>query len=53
MAAGRIIPPLLKKGNILVVKSLGEGIKRNIEGIGLNIEYTELTDIDTVLESLR
>jgi predicted DNA-binding protein (UPF0251 family)/predicted Fe-Mo cluster-binding NifX family protein len=53
MAAGRIIPPLLKKGNMLVVKSLGEGMKRNIEGIGLNIEYTELSDIDTVLDSLK
>lgn len=52
MAAGRIIPPLLKKGNMLVVKSLGEGMKRNIEGIGLNIEYSDLSDIDTVLESL-
>ncbi|MFT7879578.1 MAG: DUF134 domain-containing protein [Sulfurimonas sp.] len=53
MAAGRIIPPLLKKGNMLVVKSLGDGMKRNIEGIGLNIEYTDHSDIDTVLESLN
>jgi predicted DNA-binding protein (UPF0251 family)/predicted Fe-Mo cluster-binding NifX family protein len=53
MAAGRIIPPLLKKGNMLVVKSLGEGMKRNLEGIGLNIEFTDLTDIDSVLESLK
>jgi len=52
MAAGRIIPPLLKDGNILVVKSLGDGMRRNLEGIGLNIEFTELTDIDSVLESL-
>jgi len=53
MAAGRIIPPLLKKGNMLVVKSLGEGMKRNIEGMGINIEYTDLSDIDSVLESLN
>ncbi|MBD3791120.1 MAG: DUF134 domain-containing protein [Campylobacterales bacterium] len=53
MAAGRIIPPLLKKGNMLVVKSLGEGMKRNIEGMGINIEYTDLSDIDSVLESLK
>lgn len=53
MAAGRIIPPLLKEGNMLVVKSLGEGMKRNIEGMGLNIEYSDLSDIDSVLESLK
>jgi predicted DNA-binding protein (UPF0251 family) len=52
MAAGRIIPPLLKNGNMLVVKSLGDGMRRNLEGIGLNIEFTDLTDIDSVLESL-
>lgn len=53
MAAGRIIPPLLKKGNMLVVKNLGEGMRRNLEGLGLNIEFTDLTDIDSVLESLK
>ena len=53
MAAGRIIPPLLKKGNMLVVKNLGEGMQRNIEGMGLNVEYTDLSDIDSVLESLK
>ena len=52
MAAGRIIPPLLKKAHMLVVRSLGEGMRRNIEGLGLNIEQTDLTDIDTVLEKL-
>lgn len=52
MAAGRILPPLLKKGNLLAVKSLGDGIKRNLEGVGINIEFTETTDIDKVLESL-
>ena len=52
MAAGRIIPPLLKNGNMLVVKSLGDGMRRNLEGIGLNIEFTDQTDIDSVLESL-
>jgi hypothetical protein len=37
---------------MLVVKSLGDGMRRNLEGIGLNIEFTELTDINSVLESL-
>lgn len=53
MAAGRIIPPLLKRGNMAVVRDIGEGMKRNLEGIGLNVAFTELTDIDAVLASLR
>jgi predicted DNA-binding protein (UPF0251 family)/predicted Fe-Mo cluster-binding NifX family protein len=52
MAAGRIIPPLLKEAQVLVVRSLGDGMRRNIEGLGLNIEYTKETDIDAVLEGL-
>jgi predicted Fe-Mo cluster-binding NifX family protein len=52
MAAGRIIPPLLKKAQVLVVHSLGDGMRRNIEGMGLNIEYTAERNIDTVLEQL-
>lgn len=52
MAAGRLIPPLLKDAQILVVRSLGEGMKRNVEGLGLNVEYTDLTEIDDVVETL-
>lgn len=53
MAAGRIIPPLLKKANILLVSALGEGMQRNLEGMGLNIEFTGETDIDAALEALE
>ena len=52
LAAGRIIPPLLKGGNILVVREIGEGIRRNIEGSGINIEISDTGDIDTLLEQL-
>ncbi len=52
MAAGRMIPPLLKGAQILVVKSLGEGMTRNVEGLGLNIEYSDLTEIDAVVALL-
>lgn len=52
MAAGRIIPPLLKDAQVLVVRSLGEGMKRNVEGLGLNVEYTELSEIDAVVDTL-
>ncbi len=49
-AAGRIIPPLFKGADILVVRSIGEGIRRNIEGSGINIELTEAEDIDALVE---
>lgn len=52
MAAGRIIPPLLKGSDILVVRSIGEGIRRNIEGSGINIEVTDLADIDALIKYL-
>ena len=49
LAAGRIIPPLLKGGDILAVKSIGDGIRRNIEGSGINVEITDADDIDAVV----
>jgi uncharacterized protein len=52
MAAGRMIPPLLKGAQILVVHELGEGMRRNVEGLGLNIEDTTLQDIDAVVDRL-
>lgn len=52
MAAGRLIPPLLKDAHILVVKSLGDGMRRNIQGLGIAIEETKENDIDAVLADL-
>lgn len=52
MAAGRVIPPLLEGADILVVRSIGEGIRRNIEGTGVNIEVTDIADIDALIEHL-
>jgi predicted DNA-binding protein (UPF0251 family)/predicted Fe-Mo cluster-binding NifX family protein len=52
LAAGRMIPPLLKGADILVVRSIGEGIRRNIEGIGVNIEISDVNDIDALVEQL-
>ena len=52
LAAGRMIPPLLKNAQLLVVRSIGDGIRRNIEGLGLNIELTSKSDIDSVLTDL-
>ncbi len=52
LSAGRVIPPLLEGADILVVRSIGDGIRRNIEGAGINIEITEMMDIDSVIEYL-
>lgn len=52
MAAGRLIPPLLGEAHILVVKNLGDGMRRNIEGMGITIEETTGGDIDAVITEL-
>ncbi|MGD9970951.1 MAG: DUF134 domain-containing protein [Sulfuricurvum sp.] len=52
MAAGRILPPLFKEADLLVVHSIGEGIRRNIEGIGINVEITDVEEIDEIVAQL-
>ena len=52
LAAGRIIPPLLEEATILIARSLGDGIRRNIEGMGISIELTETSDLDGVVADL-
>ncbi len=52
LAAGRIIPPLLEDATILVARTLGDGIRRNIEGMGISIELTETSDLDRVVADL-
>jgi predicted DNA-binding protein (UPF0251 family)/predicted Fe-Mo cluster-binding NifX family protein len=52
LAAGRIIPPLLEDANILIARTLGDGIRRNIEGMGISIELSATSDLDTVVEEL-
>jgi predicted DNA-binding protein (UPF0251 family)/predicted Fe-Mo cluster-binding NifX family protein len=52
MAAGRIIPPLLEGADILVVRTIGDGIRRNIEGMGINVELTDLGDIDDIIKHI-
>jgi len=52
LAAGRIIPPLLEEANILAVRSLGDGIRRNIEGMGIAIEQTQISNLDAVVTEL-
>jgi len=53
LAAGRIIPPLLENATILVARTLGDGIRRNIEGLGISVELTTTSDLDAVVEELN
>lgn len=52
LAAGRIIPPLLEDATILVARTLGDGIRRNIEGMGISIELTPTSNLDVVVAEL-
>jgi predicted DNA-binding protein (UPF0251 family)/predicted Fe-Mo cluster-binding NifX family protein len=52
LAAGRIIPPLLEDATVLVAQTLGDGIRRNIEGMGISIELTPTSDLDAVVAKL-
>lgn len=52
LAAGRIIPPLLDDATILVARTLGDGIRRNIEGMGISIELSQTSDIDAIIGRL-
>lgn len=52
LAAGRIIPPLLEDATVLVARTLGDGIRRNIEGMGISIELTPTSDLDAVVAEL-
>lgn len=52
MAAGRIIPPLLRGADVLAVRAIGEGIRHNLEGSGLDIEVTDAVDVDTLVKQL-
>lgn len=53
LAAGRVIPPLLEGGSLLVVRSIGEGIRRNIEGSGINIIESDCTRIEEAVKILK
>lgn len=52
LGAGRIIPDLLKGVSIFVCKEIGEGLKRNLEGVGVRVEVGEfetLSDIEKLI----
>lgn len=52
LGAGRIIPPLLKEASVFVCKEIGDGLKRNLEGVGVRVEvgkFTTLSDIEKII----
>lgn len=52
LGAGRIIPPLLKEATIFVCKEIGDGLRRNLEGLGIRVElgeYKTLSDIEKII----
>jgi predicted DNA-binding protein (UPF0251 family)/predicted Fe-Mo cluster-binding NifX family protein len=52
LASGRVIPPLLEEATVLVARTLGDGIRRNIEGMGISIELSSTSDLDAVVAEL-
>jgi predicted DNA-binding protein (UPF0251 family)/predicted Fe-Mo cluster-binding NifX family protein len=50
LGAGRIIPPLLKDAHRFVTRSIGDGLRRNIEGSGVLVTMTEQREIDEIIK---
>lgn len=50
LGAGRIIPPLLKDAHRFITRSIGEGLRRNIEGSGVQVAMTEQREIDEIIK---
>ena len=53
LGAGRLIPPLLKEANVVACKNIGEGMLRNIQGLGINVEITSHSNIDEIVKMLQ
>ncbi len=56
LSAGRIIPEVLKGACALVCKSIGEGLKRNLEGVGISVvesDYKNISEIEINIRSIR
>lgn len=53
MAAGRVIPPLLERAHIVLVRSIGDGLRRNIEGSGKVLRITDRYGITDAIEQFK
>ncbi len=52
MGAGRILPPLFREVNLFLAKNIGDGLRRNIEGMGIPVQLVKKTSIQDTLETL-
>lgn len=52
LGAGRLIPPLLHEANLIVCPQMGEGMRRNLEGMGIGVRYSEIQRIVEVANAL-
>ena len=52
LSAGRLIPPVLNEANFFVTRHIGDGLKRNLEGLGITVHTVRSTDPKEVVASL-
>ncbi len=52
LGAGRLIPEILKGVSIGVFREIGDGLRRNLEGLGMGVHLTDRHTIDEVLKEL-
>lgn len=52
LEAGRILPPLFKGINIAMFVKIGDGLKRNIEGVGVGVVITKERNAEKAIKSL-
>jgi len=53
LGAGRLIPPLLKEVNLFIAYKLGDGMRRNLEGMGVRTILTKTKDIVKIASNLN
>jgi predicted DNA-binding protein (UPF0251 family) len=52
LAAGRLIPEILAGVNVGVFICIGDGLRRNLEGLGMGIHLTDQVSIDEAIKGL-
>lgn len=52
MGAGRLIPPLMKDVSMVCLLEIGEGMRRNLEGMGLGIQILPISSKGKTLKEI-
>lgn len=52
LEAGRILPPLFEGVNIALFLEIGDGLKRNLEGVGVSVVVTKEADAAKAIKEL-